>query len=173
MKNFLFLPQNHINPNPKNQMENTAQPRIDAPEVISCTFKKNWEKQDGDRLIKKPIYDIKFSDGRAGESFNEEIPVGTSAANCTISESPYGLKIKLNKRKIFGADDVAKKFLPKNYKADFISFAASYSKDIIVGGQAPLKDFAKTFDTIYAKMESKLNEINSQSAPANGSEPKN
>jgi len=41
-------------------------------------------------------------------------------------------------------------------KIQFISFAASYTKDLIVAGKCDIKDFGFHFDRIYDKMMSKL-----------------
>lgn len=41
-------------------------------------------------------------------------------------------------------------------KVQFISFAASYTKDLIVAGKATPESFDFTFDKIYNKMMSKL-----------------
>lgn len=41
-------------------------------------------------------------------------------------------------------------------RVQMISFAAAYTKDLIVAGKVPLSDFGVTFEMIYGEMTSKI-----------------
>lgn len=84
--------------------------------VISCVKAKEWNG--------KPIYTIGLSDGRGGESFAQEIPVGTPVSELQITPNPpYGDKIKWNKPNAGG-------FGGGRQRAGNESFALSYAKDL-------------------------------------------
>ena len=129
--------------------------------ATSCTFVKNWEKHGK----KVPIYDVLFSDGTQGESFGVEIPKDTPMSDCTITDGQYGKKIEWNKKP--SSNGSGKSFAPKNYKADFISFAMSYTKDLVVAGKVDMKSSKEsklptmrdTFNTMHKLMIDKLNEV--------------
>lgn len=48
------------------------------------------------------------------------------------------------------------KFMPKDYAKDFISFSASYVKDLVVAGKIEMKDYEKSFDRLWKMMCEKL-----------------
>jgi hypothetical protein len=136
--------------------------------VTSASFKKEWTGKFG------TMYDhnIEFANGDNGvytskkkeqDSFKvgEEVPYTIEK---TVRNGFTNYKIAPVSEKGNGFGGGARSFAPKNYKADFISFAASYTKDLIVGGKAELKDFGKTFDAMYKKMADKLDEVNGASA---------
>ncbi len=58
--------------------------------VTKCEHMKFWEK-DGKKV---PIYLVTLSDGRDGQSFSKEIPVGTKEDEIEITDGQYGLKFK-------------------------------------------------------------------------------
>lgn len=45
---------------------------------------------------------------------------------------------------------------PVDPRVQMISFAAAYTKDLIVAGKVPLSDFGVTFEMIYGEMISKI-----------------
>jgi len=49
--------------------------------VVKCEKLKDWTGKDG-KLV--PIYSIGLSDGRGGESFGKEIPVGTPVSELIL-----------------------------------------------------------------------------------------
>jgi hypothetical protein len=110
--------------------------------VIKCEKVKDWNG--------KPIYAIGLSDGQGGESFAQEIPIGTPMSELTITPNGnYAPKIKWNKATGGGGGFQAKQ------RAGNESFAMSYAKDILVGGKIELKHLFQTADKIYEWLESK------------------
>lgn len=82
-------------------------------EVTSCVKAKE--------VNGKNIYKVGLSDGRFGESFATEIPIGTKVEDLNLEDTQYGLKIKLIKKNGFGGRPAT----PKGNE----SFALSYAKD--------------------------------------------
>lgn len=134
--------------------------------VVSANFKKEWSGQYGTMFD----HDVEFADGTKGVYTSKKKDQDTFKVG---AELPYTLEVKERngyKNNVikpvsenkggFGG----KTFAPKNYKADFISFAASYSKDLVVAGKAEIKDFRKIFSTMYDVMAEKLDEVNKASA---------
>lgn len=126
--------------------------------VISCIKEKDWTGKDGKAV---PIYKVELSDGRSGESFGKEIPVGTPASDIAIEDKgQYGLKFKWNKPangKAWGGGG-AKSTINEGC-------ALAYSKDIAVAliakmDKAPkseeiVKVITGMADTFYTWLESK------------------
>jgi len=136
--------------------------------VTSATFKKEWAGKYGTMFD----HNIEFANGDKGvytskKKDQDSFKVGSEVPYTLETIERNGFKndvIKpVSEKGGFGGGGF-KPFAPKNYKADFISFAASYTKDLIVGGKAELKDFGKTFDAMYKKMADKLDEVNGASA---------
>lgn len=103
----------------------------------------------------KPIYKVGLSDGRYGESFATEIPVGTPMGEIGIEETQYGLKFKWAKPK---ANGFAGGF--KGKQAGNESFALSYAKDVAVAHIGQGKEFKSAqildvADAFYNWLESK------------------
>lgn len=115
--------------------------------VISCSKTKEWNG--------KPIYSVAFSDGRGGESFAVEIPVGTPVSDLIIEESQWGLKIK---KKSTGGGGFQKQ------RSGNESFALSYAKDLVVGGKVDMKQILPVADKLYAWLEGKKGAAPAQSA---------
>lgn len=88
---------------------------MDPLKVISCTEIK--------KVNDKPVFKVGLSDGRFGESFGKDVPVGTTAEKLDISEGQYGLKIKLKSQG--GGGWPGKQHPERN-----ASFALSYAKDV-------------------------------------------
>ena len=115
--------------------------------VVSCTKSKEWKSPKTGQNV--PIYAIGLSDGRGGESFGKEIPLGTPVSELIIEDTgQYGLKIKL-KQSGFGGG-----FQGKG-RGGNESFALSYSKDLVVAGKVDIKNILPTADKLYAWLEGK------------------
>lgn len=114
--------------------------------VINCTKTKDWLSPKTGQPI--PIYAIGLSDGRGGQSFGKEIPVGTPINDLVITSSQYGLDIKWNKPGQ-GAG------FQKSSRGGNESFALSYAKDLVIGGKVELKSILTTAEKLYGWLESK------------------
>lgn len=130
--------------------------------VTNASFKKEWNGKFG------TMYDhnIEFANGDKGvytskKKEQDTFKVGEEVAYTieTVERNGY-TNVRIAPVSESKSGFGGKSFAPKNYKADFISFAASYTKDLIVAGKAELKDFGKTFDAMYKKMADKLDEVN-------------
>ena len=100
--------------------------------IISCTKAREWTGKDGKAV---PIYSIGLSDGRGGESFGKEIPVGTPVSDLTIEENgTYPLRIKLKATQSGG-------FGGGRPKSGNESFALAYAKDYAVAMIGQGKEF--------------------------------
>jgi GTPase involved in cell partitioning and DNA repair len=110
--------------------------------VVSC---QKIKEKDG-----KSIYAIGLSDGRGGESFAVEIPVGTSVSDLNIEETQWGTRIKFKKAMNGYSGGGGGKSRGGNE-----SFALAYSKDLVVAGKVDLKQILATADKLYAWLESK------------------
>jgi len=85
--------------------------------VIKCEKIKDWNG--------KPIYSIGLSDGQGGESFAQEIPIGTPISELVITPNGnYAPKIKWNKP---GGQQGGGGGRPRSGNE---SFALSYAKDL-------------------------------------------
>jgi len=117
--------------------------------VTECKHLKDWEK-DGKKV---PIYLVTLSDGRNGQSFSKEIPVGTKEEDITIEEGQYGLKFKLKSiGNTFGGRP--------QMRAGNESFALSYSKDWAIaqlgkGVDVNTEAILKIADKFYEWLEGK------------------
>lgn len=101
--------------------------------VTSCEQIKtvNYKGKD------TPIYKIGLSDNSFGESFGQEIPIGTPQSQLKIEDTePYCKKVRWNKPG--GGGGGGRKAEPKNG-----SFALSYAKDIVVAKIETDPDLAK------------------------------
>lgn len=115
--------------------------------VISCTKAKDWTNQKGEKV---PIYSIALSDGRGGQSFGKEIPVGTKVDELVITDKgQYGLDFK------FKASQGGFSGGGARQRAGNESFALSYAKDLVVGGKVDIKNILSTADKLYGWLESK------------------
>ena len=113
--------------------------------VISCTKSKEWKSPKTGQNV--PIYAVGLSDGRGGESFGKEIPVGTPVSELIIEDTgQYGLKIKLKQSGFQGGF---------KQRGGNESFALSYAKDLVVGGKVDIKNILPTADKLYAWLEAK------------------
>ena len=90
--------------------------------VTQCVKIKDWTK-DGKSV---PIYKVDLSDGKSGESFGKDIPIGTPVDQLEITEGQYGVKIKWNNpAKPQGSFGMKQ-------RGGNESFALSYAKDIYI-----------------------------------------
>ena len=110
--------------------------------VISC---QKIKEKDG-----KAIYAVGLSDGRGGESFAVEIPIGTSVNDLNIEETQWGTRIKLKKSGGSWSGGGGKRDRGGNE-----SFALAYAKDLVVGGKVDLKNILPLADKFYVWLESK------------------
>lgn len=86
--------------------------------VTKCEKIKDWNG--------KPIYAIGFSDGQGGESFAQEIPIGTPMSEITITPNGnYAAKVKWNKPGAQGGGG-------GRQRSGNESFALAYAKDLAV-----------------------------------------
>lgn len=109
--------------------------------VIKCEKTKEWNG--------KPIYTIHLSDGRGGESFAREIPVGTPTSELEITPNGnYPNKIKWNKPGASGGGFARQ-------RSGNESFALSYSKDIVCAGKTDFKNLFELADKMYLWLEKK------------------
>ena len=114
--------------------------------VVSCTKSKEWKSPKTNQMV--PIYAVGLSDGRGGESFGKEIPVGTPVSELIIEDTgQYGLKIKLKNAGGFQGGGFK--------RSGNESFALSYAKDLVVAGKVDLKNILPTADKFYAWLEGK------------------
>jgi hypothetical protein len=113
--------------------------------VVKCEKLKDWTGKDG-KLV--PIYSIGLSDGRGGESFGKEIPVGTPVSELILETGNYGLKIKWNKPGSGGGFGGSK-------RSGNESFALSYAKDLVVAGKVDIKQILPLADKLYDWLNSK------------------
>lgn len=117
--------------------------------VTECKHLKFWEK-DGKKV---PIFLVTLSDGRNGQAFSKEIPVGTKEDEIEITEGQYGLKFKLKSSgNAFGGRP--------QLRAGNESFALSYSKDWAIaqlekGVSVKTDDILIVADKFYEWLESK------------------
>lgn len=125
--------------------------------VIKCEKTKEWNG--------KPIYTIHLSDGRGGESFASEIPVGTPVSELTITPNGnYPDKIKWNKPGSGGGGFSGRQ------RAGNESFALSYAKDIGVayinkGNTVEPEKVMAWADKFYDWLERKKSGSKPQDAP--------
>jgi len=130
--------------------------------VTSASFKKEWSGKFGTMFD----HNIEFANGDKGvytskkkeqDKFKvgEETPytIETTERN---GYTNYVIKPIVEKNGFGGG---GRGFAPKNYEADYISFAMSYTKDLCVAGKIELKDLRKTFNTMYGVMKEKLDEV--------------
>lgn len=100
--------------------------------VTKCTKLKEWNG--------KPIYQVELSNGALGESFNQEIPVGTPESQLQITPNPpYADKIKWNKPNAGGNGGGFNR--GGGGRAGNESFALAYAKDYAVAVIATGKEF--------------------------------
>lgn len=109
--------------------------------VTKCTKLKEWNG--------KPIYQIEMSNGAIGESFNQEIPVGTPEDQLVFtSNGTYADKVKWNNpNKPQGGGF--------KQRSGNESFALSYSKDLVVAGKVDIAKILETADKLYTWLEAK------------------
>lgn len=112
--------------------------------VIECSKLKDWQNGEGKNI---PIYKVGLSDGRGGQSFGKEIPVGTPVADLVITDKgKYGLDFKL---KSSGGG------FGKKERGGNESFALAYAKDLVVAGKVDIKSILSTADKFYDWLEGK------------------
>lgn len=125
---------------------------MESISVKSCTKTKDWEK-DGKKV---PIYKVELTDGRTGESFGKEIPLGTPVDQLELQEGQYGTKVKWNQPRNGNGGGWGRSAAPKGNE----SFALSYAKDVAVAHIGQGKEFKSAqildvADAFYNWLESK------------------
>jgi hypothetical protein len=113
--------------------------------VVSCIKTKDWVSPKTGQPI--PIFSVGLSDGRGGQSFGKEIPIGTPMSELIIVQSQYGLDIKWNRPSGNGFQG--------GRKGGNESFALAYAKDLVVGGKVELKNIFATAEKFLAWLDSK------------------
>jgi hypothetical protein len=106
---------------------------------------------------------VEFSDGVKGfytskDPEQKKFVVGTESVEFNIEEKE-GKKGKYNKitlPQMAGKPPFGGGKPPVEPRVQMISFAAAYTKDLIVAGKVPLGDFGVTFEMIYGEMINKI-----------------
>ena len=115
--------------------------------VTKCTKIKDWNG--------KPIYQVEMSNGAIGESFNQEIPVGTPEDQLTFTTNgTYADKVKWIKPNSGGG------WKGGGNRGGNESFALSYAKDIAVahinhGKEFKAEEVVKVADVFFNWLQSK------------------
>lgn len=124
--------------------------------VKTIEFKNEWT---GDKGVVY-YHNILFENGDTGSAgFKEKLPskasVGSELAYELI-ESERGNKIKV--LATGGNNNSYQKpgFQKPDPKMQMVTFAASYTKDLVVAGKAEMKDFTGYADKMYEWMKSKI-----------------
>lgn len=113
--------------------------------VASCLKIKDWTSKEGQT---KPIYEVRLSNGTTGESFAQEIPVGTPIDQLKVEDTQYGKKIKWIKPNDNGG------FKAKQ-RGSNEAFAMAYAKDLAVAGKIALDQMSAYAEMMFNWMESK------------------
>lgn len=101
--------------------------------VTKCQKLKEWNG--------KPIYQVELSNGALGESFNQEIPIGTPDSQLEVKPNPpYADKIKWNKPNAGGGNGGGFN-RGGGQRAGNESFALAYAKDYAVAVIGTGKEF--------------------------------
>ena len=151
---------------------------IRKSKVKSATFKKDWKGRDGQMYD----FNIEFENGDKGVYQVNKNPQDTFVVG---TETEYSIESKdkpfpYNAIKYVpqnnGKGGGSRKQFEKNYRADHVSYAAAYTKDLMVAGKLPQgMKFEACFEMIYKVMDKKLTEVNgSNTTPPqqNGTEQK-
>jgi len=140
--------------------------------ITKCKFSGDWKAPNGDTLY---FHNIELKNGDSGnvataEKYATKIEVGKEVSY-TINDK---MKIKLSQEE--GHDNTPKTYSGSNAAynrqakpkrsytkkpEDFLGYACSYAKDLVVAGKATAKDI-KAYETaaekIYAHVKKLLNE---------------
>lgn len=123
--------------------------------ITRTTFMSEWLSPQGSQVY---YHEIELSNGDKGQiGSKEKMPARLnpgSELTYTIETTTRGNKIKAV---VTGAPQFAGKgrAMPEP-RIQMISFAAAYTKDLIVGGKVGMQDFEKEFNRIYNVMISKI-----------------
>jgi hypothetical protein len=106
---------------------------------------------------------VEFADGVKGfytskDPEQKKFVVGTESVEFNIEEKE-GKKGKYNKitlPQMAGKPPFGGGKPPVEPRVQMISFAAAYTKDLIVAGKVPLSEFGVTFEMIYGEMTNKI-----------------
>ena len=176
-------------------MENTTEEKKST--VQSVTFKKEFTSSRDNK--QKFIFIVDFANGDKGEytSLSKDqkfFMTGAEASYKKITKQ-NGVHTDVSINPIypqsgnnngvnsggFGGGGNSRKAFEKNYEADFISYVASYVKDLMVAGKLPKKKvgtkyedmkFEEAFEYIYSVMHKKLKQINEQKNSSTSTEQK-
>ena len=142
-----YFPQ-LIEPPKRKTMENKT------AKITRTVFVSDWAGPNG------PVYyhEIELSNGDKGQiGSKEKMPSKLnpgSELTYTIEETSRGNKIKAVVTG--GSQFQGKGRVMPEPRIQMISFAAAYTKDLIVGGKVQMNDFEKEFNRIYNVMISKI-----------------
>ena len=123
--------------------------------ITRTTFMSEWLSPQGSQVY---YHEIELSNGDKGQiGSKEKMPARLnpgSELTYTIETTTRGNKIKAV---VAGAPAGGFKgrAMPEP-RVQMISFAAAYTKDLIVGGKVGMQDFEKEFNRIYNVMISKI-----------------
>ncbi len=128
-------------------MEKTAK-------ITRTVFISDWRSPQGNQVY---YHQIELDNGDSGQiGSKEKMPAKLnpgSELTYTIEETSRGNKIKAV---VTGAPAGFKGRTMPEPRIQMISFAAAYTKDLVVAGKFGMQDFEKEFNRIYTVMISKL-----------------
>lgn len=148
-------------------MDTQTQPAIPKTEkkskVKSISFKNSWPGKYG------TMYDfnIEFENGDKGVFNSQKNPQdrfkeGEDVPYTIETVNRNGYVNVIIRPVVEKKVDSPKNLTSKNFRAEFIGYAAAYAKDLVVAGKVDMKDFSTSFEDIYGVMENKLRQINGQ-----------
>lgn len=127
--------------------------------VISCVPSKEWTNPKSGNKVQ--IYAVGLSDGRGGQSFGKDIPIGTPVSDLLIEDKgQYGLDFKLKSAGGQAWSGGGKQ------RGGNESFALSYAKDLVVAGKVDIKQILPIADKLYDWLEGKKPAKSAVPAPA-------
>jgi len=131
-------------------MEKTAK-------ITRTVFKNVWNNPQGGQVF---YHEVELDNGDKGQiGSKEQMPAKLnpgSTLTYTIETTDKGNKIKaVVPTNASGQQWSGKKSAP-DPKVQMISFAMSYTKDLIVGGKVQMESLESVFNKIHALMSSKL-----------------
>lgn len=134
--------------------------------VVSCTKLREKQGNNGQTAI---IYAIGLSDGRGGESFNKEIPIGTPVEQLEITDSQWGLRIKMKDQggqRSGGGGGGWNKGGGGADKGGVEVFAMAYAKDLVIADKIKIDALLGAAEKMYVWMKSKRPTPAPAAAPA-------
>ena len=123
--------------------------------ITRAMFVSEWTSQQGQQVY---YHEIELANGDKGQiGTKEKMPSKLNPG----SELTYTLEVTQRGNKIKAVVPAGNQFAGRGRampepRIQMISFAAAYTKDLIVGGKVGMQDFEKEFNKIYNVMISKI-----------------